>query len=150
MTRFLLPLALKPLKLGEVKPAGWLKNQLITQAEGLSGHLDEFWADVMDSGWIGGAAEGWERFPYWFDGIIPLAYLIESQKLVKKIDKYIKYILDHQKENGWFGPTKWGKETSYDPWPNMILCNLQIQFKSVKWLCKPSGLGNPCLANYVR
>lgn len=61
------PRLLKPLKLGEVKPAGWLKNQLVTQLNGLSGHLDEFWPDIMNSGWIGGDAEGWERFPYWLD-----------------------------------------------------------------------------------
>ena len=128
MKNNLLPLALKPLKLGEVKPTGWLKNQLITQADGLSGHLDEFWPDVMDSGWIGGAAEGWERFPYWLDGIIPLAYLTESQKLIRKVDKYINYILDHQKADGWFGPTQWGKEPLYDPWPNMVLCKALIQY----------------------
>jgi hypothetical protein len=131
MKNSLIPLALKPLKLGEVKPAGWLKRQLIKQAEGLSGHLDEFWPDIMDSGWIGGNSEGWERFPYWLDGVIPLAYLIESQRLIQKIEKYLEYILDNQKEDGWFGPTKWGREPSYDPWPNMILCKALIQYYEV-------------------
>ena len=131
MNKPLFPLAIKPLKLGEVKPAGWLKNQLITQANGLSGHLDEFWPDIMDSGWIGGVAEGWERFPYWLDGIVPLAYLLESQDLTLKVEKYMSYILDHQQEDGWFGPTKWGKELSYDPWPNMVLCKALIQYYEI-------------------
>ena len=83
MQESLKPKLLKTLKLGEIKPEGWLKNQLNTQEEGLSGHLDEFWPDVMDSGWIGGKTEGWERFPYWLDGIIPLAFLLESKPLIK-------------------------------------------------------------------
>ena len=30
------------LPIADIKPRGWLKNQLRIQAEGLSGHLDEF------------------------------------------------------------------------------------------------------------
>jgi len=88
MKKALDPLLLKPLKLGEVKPTGWLKNQLTTQLNGLSGHLDEFWPDIMNSGWIGGKAEGWERFPYWLDGVIPLAFLLESEDLIRRIKGY--------------------------------------------------------------
>ena len=43
------PVKLKPIPLGEIKPTGWLKNQLWIQADGLSGHLDEFWPDIHDS-----------------------------------------------------------------------------------------------------
>jgi hypothetical protein len=137
MNKVLQPLKFKPFRLGEVKPTRWLKNQLTTQLNGLSGHLDEFWPDVMDSGWIGGKAEGWERFPYWLDGVIPLAFLLESDELIKRIEGYINYILDHQQEDGWFGPSKWGKESGfqpipdYDPWPNMVFCKALIQYFEV-------------------
>ena len=48
-----------------VKPRGWLRDQLQIQADGLSGHLDEFWPDVgPNSGWLGGTGESWERGPY--------------------------------------------------------------------------------------
>ena len=73
------------LPLGEIKPTGWLKNQLQIQADGLSGNLDEFWPDIADSGWIGGKAEGWERGPYWLDGLVPLAYQLEDGKLIAKV-----------------------------------------------------------------
>ena len=53
------PTALSPL--GSIRPAAWLREQLVVQAAGLSGHLDEFWPDVQDSAWIGGKQEGWER-----------------------------------------------------------------------------------------
>ena len=42
----LLPRAFVPLPLGAIRPAGWLRRQLRIQADGLSGHLDEFWPDI--------------------------------------------------------------------------------------------------------
>ena len=121
-------LPLRPLKLGEVKPTGWLRKQLITQANGLSGHLDEFWPDIMDSGWIGGNSEGWERFPYWLDGVVPLAFLLDSPELIQKVENHIEYILDYQQEDGWLGPISKKRSHRYDPWPNMILCKALIQY----------------------
>ena len=62
----LLPAAFQALPLGAVKAKGWLQNQLRIQANGLTGHLDEFWADVgPNSGWLGGTGESWERGPYY-------------------------------------------------------------------------------------
>ncbi|MBR4443538.1 MAG: hypothetical protein IKS52_09760, partial [Clostridia bacterium] len=52
----------------ELKPAGWLRDQLLVQAQGLSGHLHEVWPDVRNSAWIGGDRDSWERVPYWLDG----------------------------------------------------------------------------------
>lgn len=69
------------LPLGSIHPAGWLKAQLEIQANGLSGHRDETWADVgPQSGWLGGGGESWERGPYFLDGIIPLAWLLEPAR----------------------------------------------------------------------
>src|SRR5262245_43343670 len=73
--------AFQSLPLGKIKPAGWLRDQLKLQAAGLSGHLDEFWPDIKDSAWVGGKAEGWERVPYWLDGMVPLAFLLDDSSL---------------------------------------------------------------------
>src|SRR6185503_4579041 len=78
-----------PLRLAEIRPEGWLARQLRIQADGLSGHLDEFWPDVKDSQWFGGVAEGWERTPYWLDGVIPLAWLLDDQPLKSRITSHI-------------------------------------------------------------
>ena len=44
---------------------------LRVQAEGLTGHLEEFWPDLgPDNMWLGGAREGWERGPYYLDGLL--------------------------------------------------------------------------------
>ena len=76
----LAPHAYKPLPVGSVTPRGWLLKQLKLQAEGLSGHLAQFWGDVMDSVWIGGTGDGGlhERTPYWLNGIVPLAFLLRN------------------------------------------------------------------------
>ena len=66
----------------EIKPRGWLRSQLRVQADGLAGNLDKVWRDVRDSAWIGGNADGWERVPYWLDGFIPLAYLLEDEDMI--------------------------------------------------------------------
>ena len=86
-------LAFEPLPLGPIRPTGWLHSQLRIQADGLSGHLDEFWPDVAESGWIGGSAEGWERGPYWLDGIVPLAHLLHDDALLAKTGHWIDEIL---------------------------------------------------------
>ena len=49
---------------GELKPSGWLRDQLTCEAEGLAGNLDKVWPDIRDSMWIGGERDGWERVPY--------------------------------------------------------------------------------------
>src|SRR5687767_9108431 len=99
----LIPLALSPLPLGTFSPRGWLRDQLQVQANGLTGHLDEIWPDVANSRWIGGEAEGWERGPYWLDGVVPLAFLLDDEDLKAKAKYWVETILDHQSEDGWLG-----------------------------------------------
>lgn len=93
-----------PLPLGAVRPAGWLRRQMRIQAEGLSGHLDLFWPDVAQSQWFGGTAEGWERAPYWLDGAIPLAWLLDDVVLKTRITAHMDYIITRQRGDGWFSP----------------------------------------------
>ena len=94
----------RPFTTTAISPRGWLATQLRTQADGLSGHLDEFWPDIKDSAWIGGTSEGWERMPYWLDGVIPLAWLLNDVTLKDRVTGYLDYILEHQRDSGqwWF------------------------------------------------
>jgi hypothetical protein len=105
----------------QIKPAGWLKRQLQIQAEGLSGHLDQVWPDVRDSGWIGGEKEGWERVPYWLDGFIPLAYLLEDADMISRAKKYIDAILAAQKADGWICPCQEDQRPTYDTWAVQLI-----------------------------
>lgn len=108
---------LMELPLGEIRPAGWLERQLKIQAKGLTGRLEEVWKDVgPDSGWLGGSGENWERGPYYCDGLIPLAYLLEDEKLKGKAAKWISWTLESQNEEGFFGP-----RDNDDWWPRMVM-----------------------------
>src|SRR5687767_13092502 len=125
-TSKLRPLAFQPLPLGQIKPMGWLLNQLRIQAKGLGGHLDEFWSDVKDSAWVGGKAEGWERGPYWLDGFLPLAVLLDDPHLKARAKRWIDHILNTQHADGWLGPIKGNPSavsrlSQYDVWPRFIV-----------------------------
>ena len=99
--------AFETLTLGCILPDGWLKNQLRIQADGLSGHLEEHWPDVgPENGWKGGQGESWERGPYYLDGLVPLAYLLKDEGLIKKANYWIEWALASQQENGLFGPKR--------------------------------------------
>jgi len=124
----LAPRAFEPLPLGAITPRGWLLDQLRIQADGLSGNLDEFWPDIRDSGWIGGGAEGWERGPYWLDGVTPLAYLLNDEELKAKVVRWMDYILTHQREDGWLGPESSKGYKAHDPWPTFVALKAMTQY----------------------
>ncbi len=100
----------------ELKPRGWLKRQLQIQAEGLAGNLDKMWPDVKNSAWIGGDREGWERVPYWLDGFIPLAYLLEDEDMIARAKKYVDAIIAAQQEDGWICPCTEEERPTYTTW----------------------------------
>jgi len=119
----------RPLPLGSIRPLGWLQRQLRIQADGLSGHLDEFWPDVGQSKWFGGPAEGWERAPYWLDGAIPLAWLLDDAPLKGRIAKYIDFIVTHQRPDGWYSPYPEDAVTKrYDLWAILLANKMLVQY----------------------
>ncbi len=112
----------------EIKPEGWLRRQLEIQAESLSGNLDRVWRDVRDSAWIGGGAEGWERVPYWLDGFIPLAYLLEDEDMIARAKKYIDAIISYQKESGWICPCAEEDIPTYDSWAVQLISKVLVVY----------------------
>ena len=112
----------------EIKPKGWLKRQLEIQAEGLSGNLDKVWRDVRDSSWIGGDAEGWERVPYWLDGFIPLAYLLENEDMIARAKKYIDAIISFQRPDGWICPCENEEREKYDTWAIQLITKVLVVY----------------------
>ena len=108
----------------EIRPQGWLRDQLRRQADGLAGNLDRVWPDVRDSAWIGGDREGWERVPYWLDGFIPLAFLLEDADMQQRAQRYIDGILDRQQPDGWICPCTDSERHHYDPWAILLICKV--------------------------
>ncbi|RMG19744.1 MAG: hypothetical protein D6730_21015, partial [Bacteroidetes bacterium] len=88
--------------------------------------------------WLGGEGDGWERGPYWIDGLLPLAYLLDDQQLKDKVQPWIAWSLSHQAESGYFGPIPF--ETTPEPepglqktprrdwWPKMVMLKVLQQY----------------------
>jgi hypothetical protein len=111
------------LPLGTVKASGWLKSQLENQAAGLTGNLDDFWPDLVNSSWRGGNGEAWERGPYFLDGLVPLAYLLNDERLIGKVKTWIEPILASSSDTGWYGPAK-----NKDRWPLAVANKVLMQY----------------------
>lgn len=128
--------AFQALPLGAIKPGGWLHNQLRIQADGFTGHLEEHWGDVgPDNGWIGGEGESWERGPYYLDGLVPLAYVLDDAKLIAKAQRWIEWSLASQREDGSFGPrgpiqsVNTDVDKQQDWWHYMIMLKVFTQYE---------------------
>jgi len=117
-----------PFTANELKPDGWLRRQLEIQARGLSGNLDKIWPDVRDSKWIGGDREGWERVPYWLDGFIPLAWLLDDEGMKARATKYMDAILTRQQEDGWICPCGEDERGRYDMWALYLICKVMVMY----------------------
>jgi hypothetical protein len=80
-------------------------------ASGLAGQQHKFYRFVADSPWIGGTSEYsqlHEAFPYWMNGIVPLAYGVENPALAKElkdaVEENVNKVLERQAPDGWLGP----------------------------------------------
>lgn len=136
------PLAENPfveLNIGEIQPEGWLRAQIETMRDGLTGHLDEIYPEVMGprNGWLGGDGDVWERGPYWIDGLLPLAYILSDKELIKKVKPWIEWILASQDEDGYFGPKTdrpqeegLQRNNARDWWPKMVVLKVLQQYYS--------------------
>ena len=76
-------------------------------ADGLPGREYEFYGLVRDNLWLGGSSEYSplnEAFPYWFNGLVPLAYGSNNERLKRQVLEAANYVIGHQQEDGWLGP----------------------------------------------
>ncbi|PIG81121.1 hypothetical protein AARAC_009528 [Aspergillus arachidicola] len=92
---------------GATKPRGWVKDQLRLAADGLAGHMFEFYRYVKNSSWLGGSEEYSElneAAPYWYNGIVPLAYTLNDERLKAQANQFLDYVIIHQADDGWLGP----------------------------------------------
>ncbi|WP_246229948.1 beta-L-arabinofuranosidase domain-containing protein [Mucilaginibacter humi] len=125
------------LPLGAIKPQGWLHQMLIKQKEGATGNLDKLYPIVMGNrnGWLGGDGDQWERGPYWIDGLLPLAYILQDKELITKVKPRVEWSIKSQTPDGYFGPSKdYGREpgiqrdNSRDWWPKMVMLKVLKQY----------------------
>lgn len=137
------PLLAQPytaLPLGAIKPKGMLLKMLELQRDGLSGHLDSIYNVVCgdNNGWLGGTGDGWERGPYWIDGLVPLAYILDDAILKAKAQKWIEWSIRNQRVDGYFGPNPLPEGYKHIPgtqqgqredwWPKMVMLKVLQQY----------------------
>ncbi len=137
------PLKARPyleLPLGAIKPTSWLRDQLVLMRSGMTGNLDEIYPEVVGprNGWLGGDGDGWERGPYWIDGLLPLAYILDDQELKNKVQPWIEWTINNQMEDGYLGPIPFEKEPEPEPglqktlrrdwWPKMVMLKILQQY----------------------
>ena len=135
----LLPKPYVELPLGAIKPAGWLEEQMLRMCKGMTGDLDTIYEAVMGkrNGWLGGDGDVWERGPYWIDGLLPLAYIMDNKELKNKVQPWIEWTLASQKDNGYFGPDTdrapeegLQRDNARDWWPKMVMLKVMQQYYS--------------------
>lgn len=127
------------LPLGAIRAEGWMAEQLQLMKKGMTGNLDQVYPQVMGkrNGWLGGDGDVWERGPYWIDGLLPLAYLLNDQELINKIKPWIEWALASQKPDGYFGPDTdrpyeagLQRDNAHDWWPKMVMMKVMQQYYS--------------------
>ncbi|RFZ83261.1 hypothetical protein DYU05_14075 [Mucilaginibacter terrenus] len=127
------------LPLGAIKPNGWLREMLIRQKNGATGNLDKLYPIVMGkrNGWLGGDGDQWERGPYWVDGLLPLAYILDDKELIAKVKPWVEWSIKSQQPDGYFGPAKdyseepgIQRDNTRDWWPKMVMLKILKQYYS--------------------
>jgi hypothetical protein len=115
-------------------PTGWLARQLQLQALGLSGSMHLFYPEVSDSEWLGSNRSNtridFSAWPYWLNGVVPLAFQTHNATLIAAVTRGVDYILDTQSADGLYGP----QINDSDPWPRPLLLYALQQYVE----CNPS------------
>jgi DUF1680 family protein len=126
------------LPLGSIKPKGWLQEMLVRQKNGSTGNLDNLYPLMNKrNGWLGGDGDQWERGPYWIDGLLPLAYILNDKDLIAKVKPWVEWSIKSQTPDGYFGPSKdypeevgLQRDNSRDWWPKMVMLKVLKQYYS--------------------
>ena len=90
------------IKITDIHPEGWIKEFLIRQKEGLTGHIEvagypydtKMWATEK----IKGSTKAWwpyEQTGYYIDGANRLGYLLDDATLKERANIQTQYVLDH-------------------------------------------------------
>ncbi len=96
------------LKPGAIQPTGWLEKAIITEVNGVTGHLDEFTPEVgrqpfidKDTRDVDPKRHWWdgESTGNWIDGLMYLSALTDDPEINKKASTWVKNMLQEQQND---------------------------------------------------
>ena len=119
----LAPAAFQKLPVGAIKPGGWLKIQLMNEADGLTGRMTEtsHFLDVHNTGWTDANKGGFEEVGYWLRGFVDLGFVTGNKRIIETSKQWVDGILSTQAPDGYFGPKalRTSVDGGPDLWPHM-------------------------------
>jgi len=123
--------------------------------DGLEGHLQDFWADVEQSVWVGGTADGnlHERTPYWLNGIVPGSVLLRDPRMLNASRTYLEYVVSHaNSSSGWLGPQddSLGGNAYWARFPLMLAMQAYAEYSALNGSAEgssPAVMLDACIAH---
>jgi hypothetical protein len=103
------------LPVGAVQPNGWLRKELQSWADGITGHLQEYRGDAFWNTWDNRRfrnehppvpGDPWwffEHQAYWAEGLFQLAYMLDDNRLKNIAGEFVDKVLAGQNKDGYFG-----------------------------------------------
>ena len=137
----------KSIPANAIAPGGWIRQYLINQRNGLTGHLENAGYPFNTAGWAADSIIGnnsiekwwpYEQNGYWIDGMIRCGLLLKDTFLLNKARKSIYYVMNHPDKNGFLGP----KYYTLDKWVYVVF------FRA--WMAEYEATKNPAILAAVK
>ena len=116
-------------RITDIEPEGWLRNYLVAQKNGMTGHLPETGYPYDTNCWgkkefqEGGVDSWWpyEQMAYWIDGVMRCAHLLKDKSLIEKAISQIKFTVENPDEDGFLGAPFMRHRDANNQWPHAVL-----------------------------
>jgi len=110
-----------------IRPEGWLRQYLVDQRNGLTGHLENAGYPFNTAGWLADKietdSEAWwpfEQNAYWVDGMIRCGLLLNDESLIGKAHRSMDYVLNRPAANGYLGPRLDANTSEIGRWIHVV------------------------------
>ena len=119
----------KSIPANAITPKGWLRQYMVNQRNGLTGHLENAGYPFNTVGWAADSIPGnksdqkwwpYEQNGYWIDGMMRCGLLLNDSFLINKARKSIDYVLAHPDKTGFLGPEFLKHDDEGDRWVYVV------------------------------